>query len=216
MKRAAFALLIALAVPAVAFSAPNDKKADEKDKKAADDKHDPENITAISQYMDAIAKGAEKYKKADYPAAVDLFKKAIPLAPKNPLAHLLLGETYLATNNLPEAEAAFLAAQEASTTLDAKNQMLRSHVLFAVADVYEREKKWPEAKTAWQAYNDHAGKLGPDAGAYPATGAARKDVVDKVVEREKVYAAVRERIAAEKAGDAGAKSDAAAAPSPKK
>jgi tetratricopeptide (TPR) repeat protein len=207
MKRAVFALLIVLAVPAVALSAPNDKKPEPK----KTDSFDPENVTAISQYMDTIAKGAEKYKKGEHPAAVDLFKKAIPLAPKNPLAHLLLGETYLATNNLPEAEAAFLAAQEASTTLDAKNQMLRSHVLFAVADVYEREKKWNEAKAAWQAYNEHAAKLagpGADGGAYPATGAARKDVVDKVLEREKVYAAVRERIAADK--DGGVKSDAAA------
>lgn len=206
MKRAVFALLIVLSVPAVALSAPNDKKAEEK--KA--DSFDPENITAISQYMDACAKGAEKYKKADYPAAIDLFKKAIPLAPKNPLAHLLLGETYLASKNLAEAEAAFLAAQEASTSLDAKHQTLRSHVLFAVADVYEREKKWPEAKAAWQAYNEHAAKLGADSGAHPASGIARKDVVEKVVEREKIYAAVRERIAAEK--DGGAKD----AGSPKK
>lgn len=205
MKRAMFALLIFLSVPGlvgVALSAPNDKKAEEK----RADNYDPENITAISQYMDTVAKGAEKYKKADYPSAIDLFKKAIPLSPKNPLAHLLLGETYLASKNLPEAEAAFLAAQEASTSLDAKRQTLRSHVLFAVADVYERQKKWPEAKTAWQAYTDHAAKLGPDSGAHPASGTARKEVLDKVLEREKVYAAVRERIAAEK--DGGAKASA--------
>lgn len=203
MKRAAAALLIVLAVPAVALSAP--KTADEK----RADSYDPENVTAISRYMDTVAKGAEKYKKADYPAAIDAFKKAIPLAPKNPLAHLLLGETYLASKNLAEAEAAFLAAQEASTSLDAKHQTLRSYVLLAVADVYERQKKWAEARAAWQAYNEHAAKLGPDSGAHPATGAARKDVVDKVLEREKIYAAVRERIAAEK--DGGAKTDAGSA-----
>lgn len=211
MKRAAFALLIVLAVPAVALSAPSDKKADEKkteEKKA--ESFDPENITAISQYMDAVVKGSEKYKKSEHTAAIDLFKKAISLAPKNPLAHLLLGETYLATNNLPEAEAAFLAAQEASSSSDAKGQVLRSHVLFAVADVYEREKKWNEAKTAWQAYADHAAKLSADAGAYPATAAARKEVIDKVIAREKAYVAVRERIAAEKS-DGGAKPDAGSA-----
>jgi tetratricopeptide (TPR) repeat protein len=212
MKRAVFALLIVLSIPSlvgVALSAPNDKKHDEKKQEKADN-FDPENTTAISQYMDTVAKGGEKYKKSDYPGAIDLFKKAIPLAPKNPLAHLLLGETYLASSNLAEAEAAFLAAQEASTTLDAKGQTLRSHVLFAVADCYEREKKWNEAKTAWQAYSDHAAKMGPDAGAYPATGAARKDAVEKVLQREKVYAAVRERIAAEKADGGAAKADAAA------
>lgn len=207
MKRVVLALAIVLAVPAVAFSAPSEKKAEKADN------HDPENITAISQYMETIAKGAEQYRKADYPAAIDSFKKAIALAPKNALGHVLLGEAYLGANNLAEAEAAFLAGKEASSATDAKAQTLRSHVLFAVADVYEREKKWNDAKAAWQAYNEHAAKLGPDSGAYPATGAARKDVVDKVLEREKVYAAVRERIAAEK--DGGAK-PAPGAASPKK
>lgn len=200
MKRAALALLIVLSVPAVALSAPQEKPAEKKQ----DDKHDPENVIAISQYMETVAKGAEYYKKGDHTAAIDSFKKAIPLAPKNPLAHLLLGEAFLAKNNLAEAEAAFLAAQEASTTLSGKEQVLRSHVLFAVADVYEREKKWNEAKAAWVAYNEHAAKLSPDSGAHPFTGIARKEAVEKVIEREKVYAAVRERIAAEKAKpDAG-------------
>ena len=205
MKRVLFALLIVLAVPAIAVSAPAQKKQDDKKQ---DDKHDPENVIAISQYMEAVAKGGEQYKKGDHTAAIDFFKKAIGLAPKNPLAHLLLGEAYLAKNNLPEAEAAFIAAQEATTSSDAKGQLLRSHVLFAVADVYERLKKWPEAKTAWQAYLDHASRMSPDAGAHPQSGVARKDVVDKVIEREKVYAAVRERIAAEK--DGGAKAPAPA------
>lgn len=198
MKRAAFALLIVLSVPAVALSAPSEKQ---------DEKHDPENIIAISQYVETVAKGADHYKKGDHSAAIDSFKKAIPLAPKNPLAHLLLGEAYLAKNNLAEAEAAFLAAQETASSSDAKGQLLRSHVLFAVADVYERQKKWPEAKTAWQAYLDHASRLTPDSGAHPASGVARKAAVDKVIEREKLYATVRERIAAER--DGGAKADAA-------
>src|SRR5690606_33301226 len=114
MKRAAFALAIVLSVPAAALSAPNEN---EKDKnKKTESTYDPENVIAISQYMDTVAKGAEKYKKSEYPAAIDLFKKAIQLAPKNPLAHMLLGEAYLGAENLPEAEAAFLAARDASTS----------------------------------------------------------------------------------------------------
>jgi thioredoxin-like negative regulator of GroEL len=212
MKRAFFALLIGLSVPglvAVANSAPGDKQQGDKKAEKASDNHDPENITAISQYMENVAKGAEQFKKGDHTAAVDLFKKAVPLAPKNPLAHLLLGEAYLAKNNLSEAEAAFLAAREAATASDAKGLLFRSHVLFAVADVYERQKKWTEAKTAWQAYLEQASRLGPDSGAHPASGVARKAAVDKVLEREKLYAAVRERIAAEK--DGGAKAGAAPA-----
>jgi len=203
MKRAIFALLIALAVPTAALSAPAEKKQEKQDAK-----HDPENVYALSEYMETVVKGADFYKKGDHTAAIDSFKKAISLSPKNPLGHLLLGEAYLAKNNLPEAEAAFLAAQEASTS-DPKGHVLRSHVLFAVADVYERQKKWNEAKAAWQAYLEQASKLSADSGAHPSSGIARKEQVEKVIEREKVYAVVRERIAAEK--DGGAKADAAAA-----
>jgi tetratricopeptide (TPR) repeat protein len=208
MKRAVLALLIVLSVPAVALSAPSAKKPDDKKAEEKKAEFDPENVTAISQYMDLVVKGSEKYKKADYTGAIDLFKKAIGLSPKNALGHLLLGETYLAANNMPEAEAAFLAAQEASSTPDPKTRILRSHVLFAVADCYEREKKWNEAKAAWQAYTEHAEKLGgADAGVHPASGTARKDVIEKLLAREKAYVAVRERIAADKS-DGGVKPDA--------
>lgn len=207
MKRTAAALAIALAVPVVSLSAFADKAPDAAQKKAsaadAGDRHDPDNVTGISLYMETVVKGNERYAAKDFTAAIDLYKKAIVLAPRNPLAHYLLGEAYLATNNLPEAEAASHQAAEVSDSKNAAAAVLRSHVLFAVADCFERAKKWTEAKAAWQAYNEHAAKL-PDAGAFPASGAARVSAIDKMLEREKVYAAVRERIAAEKDGGAKA------------
>ena len=84
---------------------------------------------------------------------------------------------------------------------DSKNATVRSHVLFLRAAILERQKKWEDAKTAWQAYTEHAAKSG-DAGAFPQTGAERVRAIQKVLELEKAYAPVRERIAAEKA-DAG-------------
>jgi hypothetical protein len=124
----------------------------------------------------------------------------------------LLGEGYLATNNLGEAEAAFKTAEELN---DAKLPLVRSNVLFAVADVYEREKKWDLARAAWQAYAEHAGKLGADSGAHPGSGAARLKAVDDWLKLDKQYEVVRQRIAAEKA-DAGAKPPRAATPPKKK
>ncbi|MDB4936017.1 MAG: hypothetical protein JWP87_2989 [Labilithrix sp.] len=175
------------------------------------DRYDPENVTAISQFMETVGKGNEKYAAKDYPGAIDVFKKAIQLNPRQPLGPYLLGEAYLATNNLGEAEAAFKGAEELN---DPKQQLVRSHVLFALADCYEREKKWDLARAAWQAYSDHAAKLGPDGGAHPQSGAARIKAVDDWLKLDKQYELVRQRIAAEKA-DAGASADAGKPAAPK-
>ena len=198
MKRA-FAVVLVLALPAATLStftaAAEKKPAAHAD---AGDRHDPDNVTGISVTMETLAKGIDKLAAKETPAAIDLFKKAIALSPKDPFAHYLLGEGYLVANNHAEAAAAFRAASELP---EGKNAALRSRVLFALADVLERQKKWPEAKAAWQAYAEHASKHA-DAG-FPATSAARLQVIEKLLEREKAYVAVRERIAAEK--DAGKK-----------
>jgi len=170
----------------------------------AGDRYDPENITAISQFMESAVKGTEKYNAKDYPGAIDTFKKAIQLNPRQPLGPYLLGETYLAMANLGEAEAALKTAEDLS---DSKQPLVRSHVLFALADCYEREKKWDDARTAWQTYTEHAAKLGPDGGAFPQSGAARLKAIDDALKQDKAYEIVRQRIAAEKA-DAGAAADA--------
>jgi tetratricopeptide (TPR) repeat protein len=194
---------MALAVPAVSFVlASEDASGDQKKPAKApqqpgDQRYDPENITAISQYLDTVAKGNERFQAKDLTGAIDHYKKAVQLSPRHPLGHYLLGEAYVMNNNLAEAEAALLAAQEAS---DAKSPTLRAHVLFAVADVYERQKKWDQAKTAWQAYSDYAGKT--DAGAFPTSAAERMKAIQKVIDLEKAYVAVRARIAAEKDGGA--------------
>ena len=199
--RRAFSLILALAVPAIALvplvasGEPKPKAPKEADKA---EKYDPENITAISQYMETIAKGNERFAAKEHTSAIDTYKKAIQLAPKNPLGHYLLAEAYLAGGNMGEAEAAIQQAYEA----DAKNATVRSHVLFLRAEIFERQKKWDQAKLAWQAYTEHAAKLGAEGGAFPQSGAERLKASQKVVDLEKAYAGVRERIAAEKA-DAG-------------
>ena len=177
----------------------------------AGDRYDPENVTGISLFHEAVAKGNEKYNAKDYPAAIDIFKKAIQLNPRHPLGPYLLGEGYLAMGNLGEAEAAFTSAEELN---DPKLPLVRAHVLFAVADCYEREKKWDLARTAWQAYTEQAAKLGTDGGAHPQSGAARIKAVDDWMKLDKQYEIVRQRIAAEKS-DAGA-ANAPAAPAPAK
>ena len=172
------------------------------------DRYDPDNITAISQFMETAAKGTTQYNAKDYTGAIDTFKKAIQFNPRNALGPYLLGESYLAIGNLGEAEAAFKTAEELN---DPKAPALRAHVLFAVADCFERQKKWEQARAAWAAYTEHAAKLGGDGGGHPQSGAARIKAVDDWLKLDKQYEIVRQRIAAEKA-DAGA----AAAATPKK
>jgi tetratricopeptide (TPR) repeat protein len=161
------------------------------------ERHDPDNITSLSQFMELVGKGNELFSTRNYPGAIDVYKKAILLNPRNPLGPYVLGEAHLAMNDLPEAEAAFKAAEEIH---DAKTPaVVRSHVLFAVADVYERQKKWQQARVAWQLYTEHASKLGADGGAHPLTGVARLKALDDGLKLDKQYELVRQRIGAEKA-----------------
>jgi tetratricopeptide (TPR) repeat protein len=202
------ALFVALAMPAIvivplaASGEPSKKPAAGKSDKGdrdANEKYDPDNITAISQYMETVVKGMERFTAKDYTSAIDTFKKAVALSPKSALAHYALTETYLQQNNLGEAEASVAQALDANDT--AKNPAMRARVLFVAAEVYERKKDREKAKAAWQAYFDHASK-NADAG-FPQTGTERIKVMQKVLDMEKAYVGVRERIAAEKEKDAG-------------
>lgn len=163
-------------------------------------RYDPEGIRAISEFTELTAQGSEKLLANNFPAAIILFKKAIQLAPLNPMGSYLLGEAYLASGNFAEAEAAFKTAELLDAT---KQPLLRSHILFALAECYEREQKRDLAKTAWQAYIELAAKIGPDAGAYPQSGAARIKALDDWLKLDGQYEIVRKRIAAAKA-EAGA------------
>jgi tetratricopeptide (TPR) repeat protein len=154
---------------------------------------DPDNKTAISRYNDTILKGNGKYLARDFPGALDIYRSAIPLAPKSALAYYVVAETQLAAGSLPEAEASLTQAEANS---DEKNAQLRAKILFLHADVKERQKRWDEAKTAWQLYADFATK---HAGAgFAPSAASRLQALDDMLKQEKAYVAVRERIAAEK------------------
>lgn len=200
----AVAIAIAFGVPLLMLYPVDEadaQKAKPKPAASGDTKYDPENVTGISQAMETLVEGNKKYLAKDYQGALDTYKKALTLNPRMALAHYLAGETYLALGNLPEAEAAFKAAEDVT---NAKEPLVRSHVLFALADCYEREKKWEDARKAWQVYAEHAAKLGAEAGAHPQSGAARLKAIDDYIALDKKYEIVRQRIAAEKDGGASA------------
>ena len=67
---------------------------------------------------------------------------------------------------------------------------MRGKILFVLADLKEREKKWDDAKTAWKAYGDYAAKH-VDAGMAPATPPARIQAIDDMLKQDKAYDVVR-------------------------
>src|SRR4029077_13696093 len=142
-------------------------------------RHDPDNKTALAEWMERCLKGNAKYLAHDIPGAIDLYRQAIQLAPKRPIPHYLLGEAQLGAGTLPEAEAAF---HDAEQTSDDRDPDVRGKILFVLADIREREKKWDDARTAWKAYGDYAAKHA-DAGMTPATPPARIQAIDDMLKQ---------------------------------
>jgi len=154
-------------------------------------RHDPDNKTALAEWMEKCIQGNAKFISHDVPGAIDLYRQAIQLAPKRPLPHYLLGEAQLGAGNLDAAEAAIKDAEQAS---DDRDPDVRAKILFVLADLRERQKKWDDAKAAWKVYADYAEKHA-DAGMAPPTPVARIQAIDDMLKQDKAYEVVRQRIA---------------------
>ncbi len=163
----------------------------------AEKRYDPENTTGISRAMEALVLGNQRYVDKDFAGALEHHKRALALAPRNPLAHYLVGETLLALKNPTEAEAAF---KQAEGLTDDRNPALRGRVLFVLADFKERDKKVEEAKAAWKAYNEYAAKFADAGVPHLKSGEERLRVLDEVTKLDKAYEIVRARILAERDG----------------
>jgi tetratricopeptide (TPR) repeat protein len=199
---ASLATVLALALPAGSFAVglpvvaiagdarPAPSRAELGD--AGDARNDPSNITAISRWMELCIEGNAKYAARDFSAAIASYTSATRLAPKNPFPQYLLGEAHLANGNLAEAEASLKQAELAS---DKRNALLRAKILFVLADVKERQKKWDEAKAAWQLYSEWVFAQS-NGGTFPLSAAARIRAIDEVLKLDGTMQIVRERIAA--------------------
>jgi tetratricopeptide (TPR) repeat protein len=186
MKHAVGALLL---VPTLLFCLVSPRPAHAEGKKKPDE-------TAAAKYKEACKDGSAKYAAHDFPAAIAAFQHAIEVDPNDALAHYFLGEAQLAAGSLIEAEAAW---NRASLAAGEKDPVLRARILFVVADLKERQKKWDEAKAAWQVYLDWAAKFAR-AGAFPGSAQSRQQVIDAMQKQDVAYAVVRQRIADTKAG----------------
>jgi len=157
----------------------------------------PGPAVSAARYKEACRQGNAKVAARDLPAAIDSYRKAIEIDPKNPLAHYLLGEAQLAAGSLAEADAAW---NRAALESGEKDPALRAKVLFVLADLREREKKWDDARASWQVYLDWLAKY-PKAGGFPASAQARQQAIDAATTQDKNYQVVRQRIADTKGGN---------------
>jgi tetratricopeptide (TPR) repeat protein len=164
---------------------------------------------AAAGYATAVAQGNAKYAARDFDGAIAQYKKAIELSPHQGMGHYLLGEAEEAAGNLTEAEASWNRAALETGDKDADQVRLKAKILFVTADLRERQKKWEDAKAAWQAYLDFAAKY-PDAGAHTSSAQSRQQVMDTVIKQDKVDEVVRQRIAA--SADGGVLSDPSKTP----
>lgn len=153
-------------------------------------RRDPNNVTGISKFMETCVEGNAKYAVQDWKGAMESYRAAIKLAPKNPLGHYLLGEAQLAGGSPADAEVSF---RQADITSDKRDAQMRAKVLFVTADVKERQSKWTEAKAAWQAYNDWVLQYS-DGGVFPLSATARIKAIDEQLKADKAMQVVRDRI----------------------
>lgn len=190
-------LIAALFVAPGALAQGKDKSA----KKKADDqasaetagkdgvRRDPKGITGISPYMETINKGNAAYGAKDWDGAIAAYRDAIGKEASKPLAHYLLGETFVASGKLDEADKAWQEALKVATGDDP----MHAKVLFVIADLRERQGKWDEAAAAWKEYGGFVASH-PKANGYAATATERDKVITTHKDLATKYAEVKKRI----------------------
>jgi len=156
----------------------------------------PSAPTGHAAFIDALNQGSLKYVAKDLSAAAESFRTATKLEPRNPLGYYLVGEALLGSGSLPEAEAAWLQGEQLASsgppTVEAK-------ILFALADLRERQGRWDEATAAWKRYADFAAQHS-DAGVFPESAGTRIKDIEAMQKQNKDYAIVRKRIRDEDGG----------------
>ena len=153
-------------------------------------KRDKAGLKGISPFREALKKGDDLYVARDFKGAVAAYQKAIKKSPQDPLGHARVGRAHLAQDEIQEAEAAWVAALGFAK----KNLVLQARLLFALADLRERQKSLDDADERWQNYQNFV-RDNPQTTTYPKTAVERRERIKKRKEMLKSYAAVRERIA---------------------
>ena len=131
-------------------------------------RRDPKGIKGISPYLELIVKGDHAYVARDFDGAIAAYREAIKAEPEKALAQYRVGAAQLAKGDQKEAEAAFVNGLR----FVGKDGTLRGKLIFALADLRERQKNNDEAIGRWKEYSKNA-EDDKEAITYPATATER-------------------------------------------
>lgn len=170
---------------------------------------DKDNRAGISPYMELINKGEASFIARDFAGAVVQFQEAIKLDGQKMLAFYRMGEAQLAAGKPEEADAIWTSGLNKEGT-----PSMKARILFCLADLKERQRKFDQAKDAWAKYAQFLKDNAQEAKGYALTPEERVKVIDREEKIVKDYAVVKERIAKrqaerEKEAEENAKKDKA-------
>ena len=156
----------------------------------ADDKKTEGKKPEAPEYLVILVKGHDAFRLRNYEKALELYREAAEKAPKNTKPLYFIGCAHRALKNYDEAVGSF----ETAYLLAAGDDWWRGMASFNIAMTYEAAGKLTEAKKAWEDFKKFAsGKS--DLATHGATADKRIDAIDKYLELDKKYEAVRDRIA---------------------
>lgn len=144
---------------------------------------------AASPAAAAIARGHAAFMARDYPGAISAYQEATQRDSADVAAHYFLGEAQLAGGSTAEADASFATGMRYAGGKDE----WRAKLLFAIADLRERQGKWSDAKKAWDEYGAFV-STHPNIKGFAATATERVKVVEVRADLDTKYAPVRQRI----------------------
>lgn len=131
-------------------------------------KRDPNGVKGISPFLELINRGDRAYLARDFDGAIAAYREAIQKAPQDALGHYRIGAAQLAKGDQKEAEAAFVSGLRFA----GKDGTLKAKLLFALADLRERQQGSDEAIARWREYAQHA-EQAREAVTYLATASER-------------------------------------------
>jgi tetratricopeptide (TPR) repeat protein len=187
--RAKFLLVSAgLSTLLVAASASADPPAAAPAPAPAITKIDPK-AKAGSPYNAKLLKGNAAYAAKDYQGAIAAYKDAVAADANDALALYFLGEAQLAAGSMAEADSSWAKG----LSIVGNKDDLHAKLLFVIADLRERQGKWPDAKKAWDDYSQFLSSH-TSAKGYATTATERNKVIDTHVDLEAKYSEVKKRI----------------------
>ena len=156
-------------------------------------RRDPKGIKGISPYLEQIVRGDRAYVARDFDGAILNYREAIKLEPEKALGHYRIGAAQLAKGDQKEAEAAYVNGLR----FVGKDGTLKAKLIFALADLRERQKNNDEAIGRWKEYAKNA-EDEKEAITYPGTATeriARNEAWKKnASESEEVKARIAKRL----------------------